>query len=298
MRIAWSSDLHVDVSERNRELLPHIAARVEQLSADVLVIAGDVAETVADVQRSLEALAHLPCARLYVPGNHDLFAEPTAAGGWFDTQDKIQKLLPQAVTQTGCHYLGLHPVRVLNKTFIGTCGWFDDTLGEPLLAPFVHSSHFASGSWRHVRAYDKGHVLWPSASPGSGMPCSLAGHWAGDREICDAMLDSLQTQLKQADAQTSIVAVVHVLPFPEIVQRQAFGPSSFHDAWLGSARLGACLREDERVQLVISGHLHRPTDVQITPRLRAVASPVGDARRSPLSLPELARECVGCIDLP
>lgn len=298
MRIAWSSDLHVDVSERNAELVAHLAARVAELAADAFVIAGDVAETASEVQRTLQSLAHLPCPRLYVPGNHDLFAEPTALDGWIDTRDKVETLLPEAARTAACHYLGLQPVSVQKTTFVGTCGWFDGTLADPDLAPFVHENHFRAGGWRQVRAYDKGHVLWPSDSPSTGMPCSLDGRWASDSEICEHMVQALQSQLQQADPQASIVAVVHVLPFPEIVQRNAFGPSGFHDAWLGSARLGDLLREDKRVRLVISGHLHRLADVQISTQLRAVANPIGDARRSSLPLPELARQSVGYIDLP
>jgi Icc-related predicted phosphoesterase len=298
MRIAWSSDLHADVSDRNAALLAHLSAHVDALAPDVFVVAGDVAETVSGVQDALHAFANLSCARVYVPGNHDLFAEQDAGGAIIDSRRKMQQLLPQAVDAAGFAYLGLQPVTIQSTTFIGTCGWFDGTHADPQLASVMHRKHFTTGAWRHQRAFDKGHVLWPSDSADGGMPCSLDGRWAADDAISQAMLQSLREQVQQADAQARIVGVVHVLPFPESVQRQAFGSSSFHDAWLGSTRLGDCLREDARVRLVISGHLHRALDIQVTPRLRAVASPIGDARHSHLPLPELARQRIGCIELP
>ena len=130
------------------------------------------------------------------------------------------------------------------------------------------------------------------------MPCSGTAFWATDPALCDLMLESLQRQLQEASADSTIIAVVHVLPFAEVVQRGGFGPSGFYDAWIGSSRLGDCLRGDDRVRLVISGHQHSITDYAISARLRAVANPVGDSRKSSLDLAALASERIGVTDLP
>ncbi len=298
MRIAWTSDLHVDVCQRNADLLPHLSRRVAELDADVLVIAGDVAEHVKDVQQALQAFAGLRATRLYIPGNHDLFTEEASDGSLLNSQQKLEKQLPEAAENSGFGYLGLRPYPVGTYTFVGTCGWFDASLQDTGLAPFLADHHYQSGVWRGLRSYDHGHVLWPATTVNYAMPCSGTAFWATDPALCDHMLRSLQQQLREASAESSIIGVVHVLPFPEIVQRASFGPSGFYDAWIGSARLGDCLRRDKRVRLVISGHQHSITDCAITPQLRAVANPVGDARKSPLDLPALAAERVGVLDLP
>jgi hypothetical protein len=297
VRIAWTSDLHADLSERNVALLPHLAHRVAELDADAFVVAGDVAETVAGVEEALQAFAPLPLPRLYVPGNHDLFAEPDASGGWIDSRTKHEVLLPQHVGNAGFRYLGIDPIEIPPVTFVGTCGWFDATLQDPGLAAYFCRRHFESGIWRGLRAYDSGHVLWPATHPAPGMPCSLTGSWATDAALCDIFVQQLQAQLDATPADALVVAVVHVLAFPELVHRGTFGPSGFYDAWLGSARLGDRLRRDRRVRLVISGHQHRVADLAIRQDLRAVARPIGDARKSDLDLAELARERVGVLDI-
>jgi hypothetical protein len=88
---------------------------------------------------------------------------------------------------------------------------------------------------------------------------------------------------------------VHVVPFPQLVERGVFGDRAFHDAYLGSRRLGERLLAARNVRVVVTGHLHRPADVQVD-GVRVVRRPVGDAHKSGLDLPELARAAVGVVE--
>ena len=71
-RLLAISDLHVAYSQ-NREL---VASLRSDSSADWLIVAGDVAEVVADVAWALEVLAERFAKVIWVPGNHELWTTP------------------------------------------------------------------------------------------------------------------------------------------------------------------------------------------------------------------------------
>ena len=298
MRLVYISDLHTDLSDRNLSLLDALVRQATALRPDVFVVAGDLAETLRDVDTSLQRLAAIPALRLYLAGNHDLFVEgdPRSAP---DSREKFERLLPAVASAAGFTYLGLDPVVWQEIAFVGVPGWYDFTLRDPCLDGVADSRTYARGSWRGHRAYDRGHVFWPqsAASPDPGAhPSHLGGDWAGDEDIADCMLQRLETQLQAVRDAATIVGIIHVLPFPALVQRGVFGDSPFFDAYLGSARLGSCLEQFSAVRAVVSGHLHRRARITHN-GIQLVASPVGDARKSSLDLADLARERLGLLEL-
>lgn len=71
-RLLAISDLHVSYPD-NRELVTTLAAEVD---GDWLIVAGDVAEKVADVEWALAELAGRFDTVIWVPGNHELWTPP------------------------------------------------------------------------------------------------------------------------------------------------------------------------------------------------------------------------------
>lgn len=300
MRLAFVSDLHTDLSARNHALVDALVARARMLAADVFVVAGDLAESCDDIAASLQRLAAIPALRLYLAGNHDLFVDGNdAAAAAMTSQDKFEDVLPAIAASAGFGYLGLEPVWRGDIAFVGVPGWYDFSLRDPILDVVADRHAYSTGFWRGSRAYDRGHIFWPRGNtphlPGEH-PAGIGGAWAGDAEIAAAMLARLQSQLGMVRDAAKVVAVVHVLPCLDLVQRGLFGDSAFFDAYLGSAALGDCIQAAGNVRLVLSGHLHRTAAVH-RGGIRWLASPVGDARRSSLDLERLAEACLGCIDL-
>jgi 3',5'-cyclic AMP phosphodiesterase CpdA len=76
-RLFAVSDLHAAVGG-NRELVDGLRP---EGPGDWLVVAGDVAETVADVRRTLGMLAGRFATVLWTPGNHELWTHPSDASG-------------------------------------------------------------------------------------------------------------------------------------------------------------------------------------------------------------------------
>ncbi len=300
MRIAYVSDLHTDLSERNAALLDALVARGQELRPDVLVLAGDVAETLGAVGQTLRRLAGIPALRLYLAGNHDLFVEGDPQRAETPTSlDKFERRLPAVATDAGFAYLGLEPVHHGGVAFVGVPGWYDFSLRDPALDVVIGMSAYRAGIWRGTRAYDRGHVFWPRAggAPVAGEhPAASGNTWAGDESICATMCARLASQLESVRDATNVVGIVHMLPCLDLVQRRLFGDSPFFDAYLGSARLGESFERAGNVRVVLSGHLHRVAELEAR-GMRGLASPVGDARKSPLALEDLARERLGVVEV-
>jgi 3',5'-cyclic AMP phosphodiesterase CpdA len=297
VRIVFTSDLHTDAGRGNARVVVPLAAAAARLRPDVLILAGDIAETATEVGRTLERFAGVAALRLYLPGNHDLFVEGEAALRLGETSRlKFEAILPLVAERSGFEYLGLDPVGYRDWAFVGVPGWFDYSLRDQALDVHAGLDQYRAGQWRGVRAFDRGQVFWPRAGPelpSGAHPAGLPGDWAGDDEICAAMLERLDDQLRRSGRARALVAVVHVLAFPELVQRGAFGPSPFHDAWLGSTRFGE--RQEPRLRAVLCGHLHRPADLVIG-SVRVLARPVGRVRdgQDPAAL---VTSCLGVLDL-
>ena len=47
MRIAFTSDLHADITVENQKLLPYLAEEFSRLEPDVVVLAGDIANSLS-----------------------------------------------------------------------------------------------------------------------------------------------------------------------------------------------------------------------------------------------------------
>lgn len=299
MRIAFTSDLHTDLGGANAALVPRLVERATALRPDVLLVAGDVADRAVVVAQTLEAFRGVATLRLFVPGNHDLYAELDATG-ITDSRTKFERVLPATAERAGFAYLGCDAVHWRGRTFVGTPGWWDYSLRDRGLDPFVGLEQYRAGTWRNRRAFDRGSILWPkttlAASPAGSQPAASPGAWASDEEICEHMLHLLDGQLRDAPHKSPIVAAVHVLPCLEAVQRHAFGPSAFHDATLGSVRFGEHLRADARVRVIVTGHLHRPVDTRLG-SIAVVSRPVGRLREPGIDLAARAATCLGVLEL-
>ncbi|MGI8664667.1 MAG: metallophosphoesterase family protein [Jatrophihabitans sp.] len=71
-RLLAVSDLHTGYAD-NRAVIDQLRAGTE---ADWLIVAGDVGEKVADIQRALELLCQRFATVVWVPGNHELWTHP------------------------------------------------------------------------------------------------------------------------------------------------------------------------------------------------------------------------------
>ena len=125
MKIGLVSDLHIDASPWNKALVPHLVGAVAAAELDVLVVAGDIAAHLVPLSETLNdfQLANLECHKLFVPGNHDIWAIETPDV----TSEQKCDIISQICYECGFHPLMEKPFVTEKVAFCGTIGWYDYT---------------------------------------------------------------------------------------------------------------------------------------------------------------------------
>jgi 3',5'-cyclic AMP phosphodiesterase CpdA len=265
LRVAFTSDLHVDHEPRVIELL---GRRLDELAADVLIVAGDVSHDLARLASSLRELRpHAGRRALFVPGNHELWVSPRETGS---SRDRYDDSLADVVTRAGFDYLPAGPVCLDGIVFCGQTGWFDFSLratardGEIPLAAY-RRKRFGALLWT-----DGVRVRWPGN-----------GRALHDEELTDLMIERLSHDLERAPPGPRVV-VTHHLPFPDLVLVRGVMPWDYLNAFMGSRALGDAIVAAPNVVRVISGHTHARRRAILAGcdgrRLVAEVSPVGYPR--------------------
>lgn len=114
MRILAISDLHTDFRE-NWQLVEQIPESLYR--DDVLIVAGDIADSIEIIKRTLSLLRSRFKMVLYTPGNHELWVRNEK----YDSIEKLFRIL------TLCHHLDIQttPTKVNNIWVIPLFSWYD-----------------------------------------------------------------------------------------------------------------------------------------------------------------------------
>ncbi len=122
MRIFALSDIHVDF-EDNAIWVSSLSA--QDFREDLLILAGDVSESLALLARSLELLASRFRKVLFVPGNHDLWVIRDGQGKTsFDKFNEITAVMRDC----GVSGAAFHDDTI---SIIPLLGWYDYSFGKP-----------------------------------------------------------------------------------------------------------------------------------------------------------------------
>lgn len=217
MRVFAISDLHVDFEDNTKWIAELSTA---DFTDDVLILAGDVADTLPALERTLALLAQRFRHVLFVPGNHELWVirdRPQTSS--------LEKFaaVARAVTASGA---SMQVLRVEDLAIVPMLGWYDYSFGEP--------GDYLKAMWMDFRA-----CRWP------------AGFSAGD---VTAYLTAFNERCSIAGA-TSVITFSHFLPRIDLMPRGV--PDATRQLYpvLGTTLLEQQLRALSS-QIHVYGHSH------------------------------------------
>lgn len=122
MRVFALSDIHVDY-DTNARWVDGLSMR--DFRHDVLILAGDVTDTLSLLARYLGELSKRFAKVLFVPGNHDLWVIREDAH-----RNSFQKF-DDVVAVAEANGASMQPFRGAGVSIIPLLGWYDYSFGEP-----------------------------------------------------------------------------------------------------------------------------------------------------------------------
>ena len=267
MRVLATADLHYDVW-RSRQPAERLAGQMVAAGGDVLILAGDTAGIDTEkLAQCLHLFARFSGRKLLVPGNHCIWVGPCQSS-W----DKYQNILPRVAAQHGFEYLDRQPALQDHVAFVGTMGWYDYSYRDESLAiPQRFYTHkLAPGAAARLPHYQ--HLL-AGYSDISPQAASITARWMDGQWVKWTFLDPQVTRLLAdrfaqhlrwaADRAQTIVAVIHHLPFAQMLKKTGRPAWRFANAFMGSELFGQAMLDQEKCRLAICGHSHRSDEVVV-----------------------------------
>lgn len=262
LRVVAFSDLHIDAAGGDggqRRVLDAIRGALEALAPDVVLFAGDLANDLNPVRRTLEALRVAEHC-LFVPGNHDAWLSERERAEFAGSDDHLRRLAG-LVRTAGWHWLPGAPQRVGGWAFAGAMGWFDRGFLDPRVP--ANERDYARGEWGGVRWNDHARSRF-------GIPDEAVAA----RERAQLAADLAALGVTEAGGPPAVV-VTHHLPFAELLVVRPDDPAwQFCQAFMGSPAIGELIASRPSIRLAVAGHTHAPHDLAIA-GLRAIVSPFG-----------------------
>jgi len=232
-----TADLHFRLHPDGDVSTERLAAHVCNSDAEVLVIAGDVGDlNPQNFASCLLLFRRFKGVKLLVPGNHDLWTNAMSS------REKYETLLPQVAEECGFKTLDKAPVVIGRTAFIGSIGWYDYSFRNPRLG--LTTEQYRQKVMPGVCTWnDRTYIKWDMQ----------------DEEFMDVCLRQLKRHYDEVEPKSDrVVAILHHVPFVELVHSTENVALEFCRAYLGSAQLGDLLLKCPKVSHVVCGHCHMP----------------------------------------
>jgi predicted phosphohydrolase len=161
VKVAYTSDLHIDNSKANRLLLPYLVRRVAELDPDVFVLAGDVANALAAVDDALAASDSRNCLKIMVPGNHDIWTESNRqVRTGRDSFYKYRDAIPEVCRRHDFVCPVTMPLLIGDVAIVGNIGWYDYSLQDARLASIYSKLDYERGIFGNALWNDCRYAVW------------------------------------------------------------------------------------------------------------------------------------------
>lgn len=217
MRIFAVSDVHIDFAV-NKQWVAGLSA--VDYRDDVLILAGDVSDSIRLLDWCLGTLATRFAKVLYVPGNHEMWVHRHQYPG--TSLDKFQQIV-HIIENCGASMQAFHRNHL---SIVPLLGWYDYSFGEPTLELLA--------AWMDYRA-----CRWPD-------------HFSV-REVAEYFLEFNNAVLGVANE--TIISFSHFLPRIDLMPKYIPGEKRVIYPVLGSTALEAQIRR-LRPAIHVYGHSH------------------------------------------
>ena len=278
MKIALISDLHAEATEANRAIVPFLIDAIISAELDVFVLAGDVTPNLSEFYEILGEFdkAELPCQKLFVPGNHDIWVSKDAN---MTSQQKCRVI--SEICQDHRFYPLIDAPYIAEKIgFCGTIGWYDYTFASDEYD--FSAEQYAKKQLMGTVWNDKRYARWSDT----------------DQKVAhrfEAELDKQIAFLK--DRVQRIIVVTHHVPFRKCIHYRGELPWDYFRAFYGSEGLGMLCLQEPLVTHVLFGHVHYAVNQQVE-NVKAICAPIGYLHKQPTEgLQAYAERSLTCFTL-
>ncbi|HVO42166.1 MAG TPA: metallophosphoesterase [Aggregatilineales bacterium] len=235
MRVIVISDTHYQ--PRFHAVLEAHIDTITALRPDCVVHAGDVGERIDGFTAMLRLMERLPCPRLVLTGNHDVWADngTSSEALWMD-------VLPRLTRDYGAIWLEAENWSQNGIGICGTNGWYDYSGRDPALK-YTDDQYYRM--MRKVAPID-----W---------------RWT-DVEFATLLGEAFSRRLAALDADPTIreiLVVTHVPPFEAAIIRRPWRNMGLRNAYSFNLTLGWRIVTSDKVKRVVSGHIHRGVTARV-----------------------------------
>jgi hypothetical protein len=239
VKLAITSDLNLAVVRI--ETLTALAREIAAFNPGAAVLAGDLAESLADLTRVVKLFRQeLTCPIWVLPGDHDFWARPP-----YDSKRLFRELIPQTVANHGCHWLEGQAFTLGDDVAVaGSVAWYDYSAG--VLGGMVSAPELAQT--KYLYNADALRIDW---------------EWS-DAEFAGLVSARLQATLDHLEQDSSVRSILVVTHFPILEQQLVREPGAgLASAYAGNLTLGRKVLAYRKVTHVISGHTHKARQAEV-----------------------------------
>ena len=256
MKVYATSDIHIDSHDNNLKLWYELKNYCIENPPDILIIAGDLAESTKAWNSALEVFKDCSFTRLIVPGNHDLWCRNDQT----HSEDKLCKTLPEICHSNNWIYLPKTNFETSEYTFVGNAAWYDYSL-----MPEYHPFNFDD-----FTRYQNGNRRWMDSAF-----CKWKNFQTLEKDLLltKFFFNELEKQLQIAKSD-NIFLVTHFPFYPEFLNFTGKNwDYEYFGAFMGST-MYLKLLEKYNIKYHVCGHLHRSAATTYK-QCQAYLSPIG-----------------------
>lgn len=296
MKVAFTSDIHSDITKNNRLLLPFIIKELKELSPDIFIIAGDTSNSLEELEKSLSLFEDFSGLKVFTPGNHDLWIESSRAlSKGRDSLFKYHEAIPAICSRQGFIMPNTTPYIIENCAVISNPGWYDYSLADSRLLNVYSYEDYSTGRFENLRWNDIKYARFLTNRESKDWKVRKLEY--NNSQVFNLFYQELKKALESLDDKIrKVIISLHTAPFADcIIPKNE--PCPF-DAYEGSVKLGRLFEEhsNERKIHVVIGHRHRPLYLE-KGNITVYRSPVGYLPDGELDLAAIARERLGLFEV-